>query len=398
MEGSGLSIQETSEARARQQRLRERGQRQRFEKPRYLTRAEKLPELSSAEREDAARVAEKFVFRSNDYYNSLIDWNDPADPIRRIIMPDIQELDDWGELDASDEGSYTRVPGLEHKYADTALLLVNDVCGGYCRFCFRKRLFMNDNDEVVRDVTQGLEYIRSHPEINNVLLTGGDPLILSTKNLEPILDGLRQIPHVQIIRIGSKMPAFNPQRILNDPSLLSVLSRYSTAHRKIYVMAHFNHPRELTPIAIEAMTALQKAGVTTVNQTPMIAGVNDDPEVLSTLFNKLSYIGVPPYYVFQGRPTEGNKSFSLPVEEAFAIFDAARLRSSGLAKRARFAMSHCSGKIEVLAVAGGQTIFRYHRAADPSNEGCVLVYESSPDAMWFDDYQNPISVSEPSLR
>ncbi len=392
-----LSIQEGSQALERDHEV-PRAHRVRLDRPRYLTRAELTPELTEDERRKAALVSDKYVFRSNDYYNSLIDWDDPDDPIRRIIMPDVRELDDWGELDASDESSYTRVPGLEHKYADTALLLVNDVCGGYCRFCFRKRLFMNDNDEVVRDVTAGLEYIRAHPEIDNVLLTGGDPLVLSTRNLEPIVRQLREIPHVRILRIGSKMPAFNPQRILSDPSLHAMFKRYSTPSRKIYLMAHFNHPRELTQLAIDAMALLQACGVATVNQTPMIAGVNDDPQTLSRLFDELSYIGLPPYYVFQGRPTEGNKPFLLPVERAYHIFEAARLRSSGLAKRARFAMSHRTGKIEVLSVGGGQTIFRYHRAADPAHEGRVQVHRSQPEAHWFDDYDEPLSTIDPALR
>ena len=147
-------------------------------KPKYIVDLDKIPELSEDERHILKKVAEKFTFRSNDYYQNLINWNDPDDPIRRIIMPDIRELDVWGRLDASDEESYQKVPGLEHKYEFTALLLVNDVCGAYCRFCFRKRLFMDENEEVVRDVSQGIAYIRDHPEINNVLLTGGDPLIM----------------------------------------------------------------------------------------------------------------------------------------------------------------------------------------------------------------------------
>ena len=151
--------------------------------PKYLTKLAQIPQLSEAERSDLEKVNEQFVFRTNDYYQSLIDWNDPDDPIRRIVMPDIQELDDWGQLDASNEEKYTKVKGLEHKYTSTALLLVNEVCAAYCRFCFRKRLFMDENDEVTKDITEGLEYIREHKEITNVLLTGGDPMIMSTSKL-----------------------------------------------------------------------------------------------------------------------------------------------------------------------------------------------------------------------
>ncbi|MDP6737271.1 MAG: KamA family radical SAM protein, partial [Nitrospinaceae bacterium] len=146
--------------------------------PKYLTKLEQVPQLRPDEREELEEVGQKFVFRSNDYYQSLIDWSDPEDPIRRIVIPDVRELDEWGQLDASNEEKYTKVKGLEHKYTSTALLLVNEVCAAYCRFCFRKRLFMNENEEVTKDVSEGIEYIRRHPEISNVLLTGGDPLIM----------------------------------------------------------------------------------------------------------------------------------------------------------------------------------------------------------------------------
>ena len=122
-------------------------------KNRYITNINKLKQIGRTERRELREVQERFDFRCNEYYLSLIDWDDPGDPIRRIIIPDTSELDEWGELDASNESSYTKVPGLEHKYDSVGLLLTSDVCGGYCRFCFRKRLFMNDNDEVIRDMS-----------------------------------------------------------------------------------------------------------------------------------------------------------------------------------------------------------------------------------------------------
>jgi KamA family protein len=296
------------------------------------------------------------------------------------------ELDDWGRLDASHEQIYTPVPGVEHKYKDTALLLVNDVCGAYCRYCFRKRLFMDDNDEVVRDVSGGLEYIRAHPEISNVLLTGGDPLIMSTSKLEPVIRQLREIPHVQIIRIGSKMPAFNPFRILNDASLRKMFETYSTPEKRIYVMAHFNHPRELTKEALQGIDLLLRSGAIVVNQSPLIRGINDDSGTLAQLFAKLSFIGVPPYYIFQCRPTEGNKAYSVPIEQAYEIFTDAQSRVSGLAKRARFSMSHVTGKIEVAAMTSEHIVFKYHRAANPENIGHVMIFQRNAGAHWFDDY------------
>jgi KamA family protein len=356
-------------------------------KPKYITSIQKIAELSAEEKVAGAQVSEKFVFRTNDYYQSLINWDDPDDPIRRLVIPDAKELNEWGRLDASHEELYTKVPGLEHKYTDTALLLCNDVCGAYCRFCFRKRLFMNDNDEVVKDVSNGVRYIREHPEISNVLLTGGDPLIMSTSKLEPVIAQLRDIPHVKIIRIGTKMPAFNPYRIINDPSLWRMLETYSTTEARIYIMAHFNHPVELTAVAREGLDTLHKHGAIIINQSPMIRGVNDSVQTMLELFNELSYMGVPPYYVFQCRPTEGNKAYSIPIEKAYQIFVEAQNQCSGLAKRARFSMSHVTGKIAVVGLNESQVIFQYHRAADPKDTGRVMVFRRNSAAHWFDDYE-----------
>lgn len=363
-------------------------------KPKYITKLDQLAEIDDDERERLREVAGRFVFRTNEYYMSLVDWSNPDDPIRRLVIPDTSELEEWGQLDASFEADYTVVPGLEHKYPSTALLLVNDVCGAYCRFCFRKRLFMDDNDEVVKDVSQGVEYIKRHPEISNVLLTGGDPLIMSTGKLERVIGELREINHVQIIRIGTKMPAFNPFRITEDPSLLEMIEKYSTFDKRIYVMAHFNHPVELSEVAIEGLGLLQKAGAITVNQTPMIAGINDDAVVLSELFNRLSYIGVPPYYVFQCRPTLGNRIYSLPVEQTYEIFEQARMNSSGLAKRARLVMSHATGKIEVVGMTDTQIFFKYVRAHREFDSARFLVFERNPDAYWFDDYEEALQIYE----
>lgn len=354
--------------------------------PKYFTKLEQIAELPQAQRQQLKPVTDKFVFRTNEYYQSLINWEDPHDPIRRIIMPEVQELEEYGEWDASDEASYTVVRGLEHKYRDAALLLVNNVCGGYCRFCFRKRLFTQDNDEVTNDITEAIQYISQHPEINNVVLSGGDPLIMSTKKLEKIIGPLSEIGHIRIIRIGSKMPAFNPFRITNDPSLPEMIRRYTSSERRIYLMAHFNHPRELTEEAVRAISLLQQAGATTFNQSPIIRGVNDSVEVIADLFSRLSLLGVIPYYLFICRPTAGNKDNAVPVEEALHIFEQARWKLSGVSRVARLCMSHRSGKIEVVGKQGGQIVFRRHRSPQRAEHGMILTFPSNPEARWFDDY------------
>jgi lysine 2,3-aminomutase len=355
-------------------------------RPKYLTALTQIHELDEQQRRELEPVTQKFAFRTNSYYQSLIDWNDPNDPIRRIVMPDIQELEEFGAWDASEEASYTVVHGLEHKYQDAALLLVNNVCGAYCRFCFRKRLFTQDNDETVNDISEAVQYIRLHPEISNIVLSGGDSLIMSTGKLERIIEQLASIDHVRIIRIGSKIPSFNPFRITGDPALADMVRRYTTPQKHIYLMAHFNHPRELTDEAIRAISVMQQAGATTFNQSPILRGVNDRPEIITQLFGRLSSLGVVPYYLFICRPTAGNKSFIVPVEEAMSIFDQARTKLSGVANSARLCMSHKSGKIEVVGKYGNQIIFRRHRSPNPDHHGEMLMFPSDPSACWFDDY------------
>ena len=364
----------------------------------YLTKIEQLERLSERKRAELRKVTDEFAFRANDYYLSLIDWDDPDDPIRRIIIPSVQELERWGRLDPSDEKTYTIMPGLEHKYNSTALLLVSNVCDGICRYCFRKRVFIEPQSEYLRDLPAALQYIREHREITNVLLTGGDPLVLTTSKLENIIRPLREIEHVQIIRIGTRIPTFNPYRIIADPALLEMIEKYSTDEKKIYVMNHFMHPRELTDVAIEAVNLLRKAGAVLTNQCPLIRGVNDNAEVLAELLRRLSFVGVPPYYVFQCRPAVGNRAYTVPLEEGYDIFEQAKSMVSGLAKRARFVMSHSSGKIEIVGKTKDMVYYKYHRAAKDKDSGRFLAFASNPSACWLDDYDEAVKDYPVSLQ
>ena len=352
---------------------------------RYVTTLDRLEQLNDDERRRLAPVAERYAFRLNDYYAGLIDWSDPEDPIRRLVVPDERELADYGALDASDEEANTVARGVQHKYTDTALLLCNEVCGAYCRYCFRKRLFMNDNDEATNDVADGVAYIAAHSEITNVLLTGGDPLLMSTRRLAEIIGQLALIDHVRIIRIGSKMPAFDPWRLRRDAELQALLSKHSRGRRRIYLMAHFDHPRELTAEALAELQVFADCGVTTVNQCPLIRGINDDAEVLGELYDRLSWAGCPPYYLFQGRPTAGNAPYEVPLVEGWRIFQAALRHGSGLARRARYVMSHATGKIEVSLVTDDSIYLRYHQAKDPADLGRVMHARRDDRAAWMDD-------------
>lgn len=357
----------------------------------YIRNIEQLRNIPREERERLVRVAERYVFRANDYYLGLINWDDPDDPIKRLIIPHEQELSDWGDLDPSNEAAVTVAHGVQHKYRDTVLLLCNEVCGAYCRYCFRKRLFMDENDEVTNDVSAGLRYIEEHREVTNVLLTGGDPLLMSTRRLTEIFDALRQIDHVRIIRIGTKLPAFDPWRVLDDPSLQALFRKASTPRRRVYLMAHFDHPRELTDAAIEGLACCIRNGLICVNQCPLVRGVNDHPRVLASLYRKLSYIGCTPYYLFQGRPTAGNEPYEIPIVKGWQIFQEALSLGSGLTRRPRFVMSHASGKVEILAVDDERMYMRYHRAMDPADDCRFMIFKRDDEAYWLDQLE-PVEI------
>ncbi|NGP58715.1 KamA family radical SAM protein [Paenibacillus thiaminolyticus] len=365
--------------------------------PKYVTDIEKIAQIPETERKRLKQITEKFVFRVNDYYLNLIDWNDPDDPIRKLVIPNTGELQEYGRWDASDEDTNYVVPGCQHKYGTTALLIVSEVCGAYCRYCFRKRLFRNDVKEAMSDVNPGLAYIADHPEINNVLLTGGDSLILATPKLRMILERLRAIPHVQIIRLGSKMPVFNPMRIYEDEALLETIREFSSADKRIYVMAHINHPREITAEAKRGFEALHQAGAIVVNQTPVLRGINDNADVLGELLDKLSWAGVTPYYFFINRPVAGNREFVLPLKDVYRVVEEAKAKTSGLGKRVRLSMSHTSGKIEILAIEDGKAYLKYHQSRD-NQYGRFMVLDCPDDAAWFDDLPGNEQLWTPPVK
>lgn len=365
---------------------------------RYVRSLDQMEQIPPDVRAKLKAVAERYVFRANDYYLGLIDWNDPNDPIRQLIIPREEELSDWGRLDASNEAAVTIARGVQHKYPHTVLLLCNEVCGAYCRYCFRKRLFMDENDEVTNDVSEGIRYIAGNANVTNVLLTGGDPLLMSTRRLVEILEELRAIPHVRIIRIGSKMPAFDPWRVLSDEPLQAAFRKYSTPRKRIYMMAHFDHPRELTDAAVEGIDCLIRCGVICVNQCPLIRGINDDPAVLAEMYRELSFIGCPPYYLFQCRPTAGNEPYTVPIVRGWEIFREAMRNGSGLARRARYVMSHATGKIEIAGVDAEHIYLRYHRAKDASLRGRFMAYRRDDDAQWFDELMPAFPGSDEGTR
>lgn len=351
----------------------------------FITDINCLPNLSHAEKLKLEPIQRKFPFRVSSYYLRLIDWNNPNDPLRNIVIPDVSELNDSGPVDVNDELLFSPIRGIQHKFSSTCLLLVSSACAAYCRFCFRKRLFSNSNSEVNLETSSCLSYLERHKEIDNVLLTGGDPFMLGSNRLLSLLTKLNQFDHIRVVRIGTKVPAFYPDRITQDEKLLKDLAQFNNS-RQLYVMTHFSHWRELTTKARRCLSALRSSGCVLSNQTSLLASVNDDPSIIARLFNSLAYEGVSPYYLLHCKPTVGNKRFQLPLVRGLSLFCEARLKMSGLASRARYLMVNRTGKIEILGWHRGQVILRCHEASNPSLINAIATVNIDPTISWLDRF------------
>lgn len=269
-------------------------------------------------------VAERYPMRVNPYYLRLI--RSVGDPIWRQAVPSEEELDNRSCYDDPlEEENQSPVPNLVHRYPDRVLFLVCSECAMYCRFCTRKRKVGGENMVITREtIEDGLAYIRSRPEIRDVILSGGDPLLLADERLDWILRELRSIPTVEIIRIGTRVPVVLPQRI--TPALVRTLRRY----HPLYINTHFNHPDEITESSARACSRLADAGIPLGNQTVLLRGVNDDPAVMKRLMQKLLAIRVKPYYIYQADMVKGTDHFRTTVEEGIEIIRALRGHTSGM--------------------------------------------------------------------
>lgn len=356
-----------------------------------VTTLEELKEyvdLTTEEKEKLQKVIDIHPMSISRYYLSLIDPKDPNDPIRKMAVPSVNELDVSGFYDTSGEKDNTKLPGLQHKYKNTVLLLSANVCSMYCRHCFRKRMVGLTNDEVMGRFDEAYEYIGAHPEVNNVLISGGDSLILPTKVIGHLLEKLTRLPHLDYIRFGTRMVLTYPDRILKDDELLEVFQAYSKKDRRIYLSTQFNHPNEITEQSTEAVNRIIEAGVIVNNQTVLLKGVNDTPETLADLQKNLVRIGVNPYYVFQCRPVKRVKShFQVSLAEGCQIVDEARGMLDGVSKRFRYAMSHERGKIEILGIMGDEMFFKHQQAKDPEDASRFFKRKLDESAGWLDELQ-----------
>ncbi|GAA0721533.1 lysine 2,3-aminomutase [Clostridium malenominatum] len=260
------------------------------------------------------------------YYATLINPNDLNDPIRKQAVPTIQELC-FSEADMNDplhEDATSPVPGLTHAYPDRVLFLITDMCSMYCRHCTRRR-FAGHTDSFMPNerIEMALDYIRNTPVVRDVLLSGGDGLMVSDDKLEYIIKNLREIPHVEIIRIGSRIPVVNPMRITDD--LVNMLKKY----HPIWLNTHFNHPNEITEASIKACEKLANAGIPLGNQSVLLRGVNDCVNIQKDLVNKLVKMRVRPYYLYQCDLSQGIEHFRTKVSKGIEIIEGLRGHTSG---------------------------------------------------------------------
>ena len=284
--------------------------------------------LTDTERAGVLLAGTKLAMAITPHFFNLIDRDDPDCPIRRQVIPRIEE--GWNApeemADPCGEDSHMPVPGLVHRYPDRVLFLVTDRCASYCRYCTRSRVVSGVGEQHLETQWEmAFKYLEKHSEIRDVLLSGGDPLLFSDDRLDKILTRLRSIPHIQFIRIGSRIPIFLPQRI--TPELCAMLKK----HHPLFISIHTNHPRELTAEVRDALGRLADVGIPLGNQSVMLRGVNDNVEIQKALVQKLLMCRVKPYYLYQCDLINGSSHLRTPVAEGVAIIEGLRGHTTGYA-------------------------------------------------------------------
>lgn len=282
--------------------------------------------LTAEEEEGVKETISKLRMAITPYYLSLIDPDDPHDPVRKQAIPTKNETH-YAKADLDDplhEDTDSPVHGLTHRYPDRVLVLITDQCSMYCRHCTRRR-FAGQTDSLVpkEQIDTYIEYVRNHPEVRDVLLSGGDALLVSDEMLDYIFSSFRAIPHVEIVRIGSRTPVVLPQRI--TPELCDILKKY----HPVWLNTHFNHPKEITEESAKACAMLADAGIPLGNQSVLLAGVNDCVYVMRDLVQQLVRIRVRPYYIYQCDLSLGLEHFRTPVAKGIEIIEALRGHTSG---------------------------------------------------------------------
>lgn len=289
-----------------------------------IVTAEQLAKRFPLDPDQIRKVTNQYPMRINPYYLSLMQY--PGDPLWKQAVPDMAEIQDsQGTDDPLCEENQSPVGGLIHRYPDRAVFLISSQCAMFCRHCMRKRRVGLPFSVTEKNIRAGLEYIRKQRKIRDVILSGGDPLLLEEEKLKEILAEIRGMSHVEIIRIHTRIPCTLPQRI--TPELVQMLKNF----HPLYVNTHFNHPDEITPQAALACTMLADAGIPLGCQTVLLKGVNDSPETMKKLMHRLLQIRVKPYYIHQGDKVRGTGHFHTSLETGLKIMEALRGHTSGMA-------------------------------------------------------------------
>jgi KamA family protein len=328
------------------------------------------------------------------YYLSLIDEkNFQNDPIKKLALPDEDELVIAGSMgetttDPYGDDKHNKGNGILHKYPYSALIVATDYCAMYCRHCFRKAIVGLPNDKTVENFKNAAKYIKEHKEITNVIISGGDPLIISTKRLIAMLEELKDIEHINYVRIGTRTPVVYPMRFF-DEELLNYFKEFNKV-KTLYIPTHFNHINEITPIATKAILKIREAGVTVNNQAVLLKGVNDSVEDIENLMNGLVKIGINPYYLYQCMPVSRVRNhFQVPLKDGIDIVDEAKTRLDGYAKRFKFIMGHDIGKIEIIGRMDDKLILKHihSRPEFPNDASKCMIMKLDDKAGWLDDMQ-----------
>jgi len=345
---------------------------------------QKILPLSDEEKKAIEHSLEFLRMAITPYYLSLIDPENKHDPVRKQAIPTAKELIVAREdmLDPLHEDVDSPTPGLTHRYPDRVLLLVTDMCSMYCRHCTRRRKSgETDKPLPLEYVEQAVEYLRGHKEVRDVLISGGDPLTLPTQYLETIIKKIAEVPSVEIIRIGSRAPVVFPQRI--DDELITMLKKY----QPIWLNTHFNHPNEITPESANAISKLADAGIPLGNQSVLLKGVNDHPEIMKRLMQDLVKLRIRPYYIYQCDLSQGLSHFRTTVSKGLEIMEYLRGHTSGFAVPTyvidapegggkipvmpQYLISYGENKVILRNYEGGLFVYEepsdYHAEADPDD-------------------------------
>jgi lysine 2,3-aminomutase len=351
---------------------------------------DKIIPLSDSERK-ALSASHLFRVDITPYFISLIDPDDPNDPIRKQVVPKDSEMVPFTAMmeDSLAEDRHSPVPGLVHRYPDRVLMLVTTQCASYCRYCTRSRIVGDPSATFSRsDFEMQLEYLKRTPQVRDVLLSGGDPLVLAPKLLEELISRLREIPHIEIIRIGSRVPVFMPMRVTSE--LTEMLEKY----HPIWLNIHVNHPNEITAELAEACDRMTKAGIPLGNQAVLLAGVNDNVHIQRKLVQDLVRIRVRPYYLYQCDLVAGAGHFRTPVAKGIEIMEGLRGHTSGYAVPT-YVIDAPGGGGKIPVAPNYMISMSDHKIVLRNFEGFITTYEEPTDYIPSDAAQYTLKRPEP---